>query len=132
MFILMYDCPCGKKHKSRTTVHKHKKRILEASKEPPKSVQMDVHLNVQNGQKMDKKNGQKMDRQIRGHISPPPSNGQSFIKEINLKGEFDSMQEVINPKKEEKSESEPKYKCGGCGGTFNERYKRCPHCGAEF
>lgn len=56
--------------------------------------------------------------------------GQSFIKEINLKGEFDRMTETINPKKEEKKE--PKYECGSCHGTFDEKYKRCPHCGAEF
>ncbi len=56
--------------------------------------------------------------------------GQSFIKEINLKGEFDRMTETINPKKEEKKET--KYQCGACQGTFDEKYKRCPHCGAEF
>ncbi len=54
----------------------------------------------------------------------------SFLKEINLKGEFDRMTETINPKKEEKKD--PKYQCGACGGTFDEKYKRCPHCGAEF
>jgi len=54
----------------------------------------------------------------------------SFLKEINLSGEFTKMAETINPKKEENKE--PKYKCGACGGTFDERHKRCPHCGREF
>lgn len=41
---MLYNCSCGKKHKSRTTVLKHKS----------KSVQTDVHLDVPKGQ-----NGQK-------------------------------------------------------------------------
>jgi rRNA maturation endonuclease Nob1 len=27
---------------------------------------------------------------------------------------------------------EPKYKCGACTGTFDEKHNRCPHCGVEF
>ncbi|CAG0950501.1 MAG: hypothetical protein OIN86_13570 [Candidatus Methanoperedens sp.] len=54
----------------------------------------------------------------------------SFLKEINLQGEFNKMAETINPKKDETKE--PKYKCGSCGQTFNDKYKRCPHCGVEF
>jgi len=57
-------------------------------------------------------------------------NGQSVLKEINLQGEFTRMTETINPKKDEKKE--PKYKCGACGETFDEKKKFCPGCGVEF
>jgi len=57
--------------------------------------------------------------------------GQSVLKEINLLEEYTKMTEIIDPKKDKKT-TEPNYKCGGCGGTFDEKYKRCPHCGAEF
>lgn len=54
----------------------------------------------------------------------------SFLKEINLQGEFTKMTDTINPKKDENKD--PKFKCGACGQPFNERHKRCPHCGVEF
>jgi DNA-directed RNA polymerase subunit RPC12/RpoP len=56
--------------------------------------------------------------------------GPSFLKEIKLLETYEKMTDTITPKKEENKEA--KYKCGGCGGTFNERHKRCPHCGVEF
>lgn len=103
-----YKCPCGKTHKSRNTVSRHKKALAEKDNlgNVPKDVPKD-------------KKGQ--DKDIQGH---------SFLKEINLQGEFNKMTDTINPKKEENKE--PKYKCGACGGTFDERHKRCPHCGREF
>lgn len=53
-----------------------------------------------------------------------------FLKQINLKGEFDKMADIINPKKDESKE--PKFECGSCHNKFNEKYKKCPHCGVEF
>ncbi|CAG0997134.1 hypothetical protein METP3_03038 [Methanosarcinales archaeon] len=103
----MYDCPCGKKHKSRDTVNRHKKKQLGQENTVRKPVRSDVRSD-------------KSDSTI----------GQSFFKEINLKGEFDKMAEVINPKKEETKEA--KYECGSCHQKFNDKYKRCPHCGVEF
>ncbi len=126
MFILMYDCPCGKKHKSRTTVQKHKKRIAGASHDATKSVQTNVQMDVQNGQKMNKVDST---RNIQGN-SPPSTLGQSFIKEINLKGEFDRMTETLNPKKP--PEQKPDIKCGACGEMLEKKTKHCPYCGVEF
>jgi hypothetical protein len=103
-FLMLYNCSCGKKHKSRTTVLKHKSKY----------VQTDVQMNVQ----MDKMDKTKSPR------------GQSVLKEINLLEVYKKMTETINPKKDEKKE--PAYQCGACKGTFEEKYKRCPHCGAEF
>lgn len=108
---MLYDCSCGKKHKSRTTVLKHKK----------KSVHSDVQMNVQTDSGHEPKSGQKNGQQT----------GRSFLKEINLKGEFEKMAEKINPKKEDPPK-DPKYECGACGQKFNEKYSRCPHCGVEF
>jgi rubrerythrin len=99
-----YKCPCGKMHKSRNTVSRHKKALAQK---------------VIGGNVTQEKKGQEMD--IKGH---------SFLKEINLQGEFDKMTDTINPKKDEQKEA--KFKCGACGQTFNERHKRCPHCGVEF
>jgi DNA-directed RNA polymerase subunit RPC12/RpoP len=56
--------------------------------------------------------------------------GPSFLKEIKLLETYEKMTDTINPKKEESKEA--KFKCGACGQTFNERHKRCPHCGVEF
>lgn len=107
-----YTCPCGKKHKSRNTVSRHKK--AEAQKAVLAYVPKDV-LKDKKGQEK----GQQEDKK-----------GQSFFKEINLLGEFTKMTDTINPKKEESKEA--KFKCGACRQTFNERHKRCPHCGVEF
>lgn len=119
-----YMCPCGKKHKSRNTVSRHKK--AEAQKAVLGNVPKDV-LKDKKGQKK----GQEKDRteDIKGQSrgSNPQVSANAFFKEINLKGEFDKMAETINPKKEE-----AKFKCGACSGEFNERHKRCPHCGVEF
>lgn len=81
-------------------------------------------MNVQMDVQMDKVDKTKKD----GPAGRP--NGQSVLKEISLLEEYNKMTETINPKKDEKKE--PAYKCGGCGGTFDEKYKRCPHCGTEF
>jgi DNA-directed RNA polymerase subunit RPC12/RpoP len=99
-----YKCPCGKTHKSRNTVSRHKKAL--AQKEIVGSISKE-------------KKGQEKD--IKGH---------SFLKEINLQGEFNKMAETINPKKDETKEA--KYECGSCHQKFNDKYKRCPHCGVEF
>ncbi len=120
---LMYDCPCGKKHKSRNTVSRHRKK-LSASKTVPS----DVPKDVPKGQEKDRGQDGGQDSATSNHDAS--FKGQSFIKEINLKGEFDKMTETVNPKKPENTE--PKYECGSCHGTFNEKHKRCPHCGAEF
>jgi hypothetical protein len=104
-----YTCPCGKKHKSRNTVSRHKK--AEAQKSVLGTVPKDKK-GQEKGQQEDKK-------------------GQSFLKEINLQGEFTKMTDIVNPKKPEEPK-EAKFKCGACGGTFNDKYKRCPHCGVEF
>lgn len=37
---------------------------------------------------------------------------------------------VKNPDSAEPKKTD--YQCSACGGKFNERYKRCPHCGVEF
>jgi hypothetical protein len=96
-----YKCPCGKMHKSRNTVSRHKKALAQ------KAVLGNVPKDV-----------------------PKDKQGHSFLKEINLQGEFNKMAETINPKKEETKEA--KYECGSCHQKFNDKYKRCPHCGVEF
>lgn len=110
--FMEYMCPCGKKHKSRNTVSRHKKALAE------KDVLGTVPKDVPKDKKGQEKGQQK---DIKGH---------SFLKEINLKGEFDKMADIINPKKEEPKEA--KYECGSCHEKFNDKYKRCPHCGVEF
>lgn len=115
--FMEYTCPCGKKHKSRNTVSRHKK--AEAQKAVLGGVPKDV-LKDKKGQKKDvpkDKEGQEKGQE----------KGQSFLKEIKLLETYEKMTETITPKKEE-----PKYKCDACSGTFNERHKRCPHCGVEF
>lgn len=111
-----YTCPCGKKHKSRNTVSRHKKAQAQKAvlADVPKDVLKDKK-GQEKGQQEDKKGQEKR---------------HSFLKEINLQGEFTKMTDTINPKKEETKEA--KFKCGACGQTFNERHKRCPHCGVEF
>lgn len=112
-----YTCPCGKKHKSRNTVSRHKK--AEAQKAVLAYVPKDVlkdKKGQEKGQQEDKKGQEK---------------GHSFLKEINLLGEFTKMADIVNPKKPEESK-ESKYECGACHQKFNDKYKRCPHCGVEF
>lgn len=111
-----YTCPCGKVHKSRNTVHRHKKALAE------KDVLKDVPKGQKGTSPEDKKDVPK-DR-------TEDKKGQSVLKEINLLEEYNRMTETVNPKKDEKKE--PKYKCGACSETFDEKYKRCPHCGVEF
>ena len=53
----------------------------------------------------------------------------SFLKEINMKGEFDKLTKVINPKEKEKDDEN---ECGACHGKFSGTSKFCPHCGVEF
>ena len=60
---------------------------------------------------------------------PSDTKTNSFLKEINTKGEFDKMGEKINPKKKEE---EDQNECGGCGEKFSGKPKFCPHCGVEF
>ena len=104
-----YDCPCGKKHRSRNTVHRHKKALAEK----------DVLKDVPKGQKGTSSEDKK---------GRPP--GQSFIKEIDLQEEYRNMAEKVDPKKP--AEGEPKYECSACGEKFNEKKKHCPGCGVEF
>lgn len=118
MSILMsklYKCPCGKWHKSRTTVSRHRKAI--------ESGEMDIKKdNVQKDVPLDKGQVSQMD-------TKKDTNGQStstFLKEINLKGEFDKMGKTINPKEEDQNE------CGACKAKFAGEPKFCPNCGVEF
>jgi DNA-directed RNA polymerase subunit RPC12/RpoP len=101
-----YKCPCGKTHKSRNTVSRHKKALAQ------KAIVGGIPKDIPN-----EKKGQ-------------DTQGRSFLKEINLSGEFNKMAETINPKKDETKEA--KYECGSCHNKFNDKYKRCPHCGVEF
>jgi hypothetical protein len=122
--FMEYTCPCGKKHKSRNTVSRHKK--AEAQKAVLGTVPKDVlkdKKGQEKGQQEDKKGQEKGQQQ-------EDKKGQSFFKEINLLGEFTKMADIVNPKKEENKES--KYECGACHQKFNDKYKRCPHCGVEF
>jgi DNA-directed RNA polymerase subunit RPC12/RpoP len=99
-------CPqCGKKVKF---LKKHIKR---------------VHLSMDNSGKIP---GKVQEISMENSKEKIPS----FLKEINLQGEFNKMADVINPKKEEPKEA--KYECGSCHQKFNDKYKRCPHCGVEF
>lgn len=116
-FCMEYMCPCGKKHKSRNTVSRHKK--AEAQKSTLGHVPEDVPK--------DKKGHEK--GQDRGS-NPQVLVSANFLKEINLQGEFNKMEETVNPKKDKGEEKI--YKCGSCSGTFKEKIKRCPHCGVEF
>lgn len=123
--FMEYTCPCGKKHKSRNTVSRHKK--AEAQKAVLGTVPKDVlkdKKGQEKGQQEDKKG------QSRGSNPQVPASANSFLKEINLLGEFTKMADIVNPKKEEIKEA--KYECGACHNKFNEKLKRCPHCGVEF
>lgn len=64
-------------------------------------------------------------------VEPVSSNQK--LTEINLKGEYDKMTEVLNPKKEKKDGKEKKYQCSECGATFdNLREGKCPDCGVQL
>ncbi len=57
------------------------------------------------------------------------------VSKIDLKPEYDSMDDKINPKPEEKkAEKEAKYQCARCGKLFydEDRSAYCSKCGAEF
>lgn len=55
---------------------------------------------------------------------------KNIVKTINLKGEFDKMTEIVNPKESKKDE--PKYECRVCHFQYNDKAKYCPGCGVEF
>lgn len=121
MFILMskmYKCSCGKWHKSRTTVARHKNAMESPERNTKKdSVPLDVPLDKGQVSHLDKK------------VDKNEQSTGSFLKEINLKGEFDRMTKVINPKKGKEDEEN---ECGACHGKFSGSSKFCPHCGVEF
>jgi rubrerythrin len=108
-------CPeCGKKYKF---LKKHMKRAhssIVSGKIIPDKVQ-EISKEKSNSMMM----------------NSPAKSSSSFLKEINLQGEYNKMEETVNPKKSEDKESKT-FKCGSCGGTFKEKIKRCPHCGVEF
>jgi hypothetical protein len=106
---MRYECVCGKKHKSQNTVRAHRKKLTANDNQNEAKPQIEAQNNTQIESQSFKK---------------------QIITKIDLKGEFENMTEKINPKKDKVSEE--KYECGACGGKFNEKYSRCPHCGCEF
>lgn len=78
-----YDCPCGKKHKSRTTVLKHKRKIEQENQNSGENEQSST------------------------------SKSTAKIIEINLKPEFDKLTETINPKNKEGEKKYDCGKCAG-------------------
>jgi DNA-directed RNA polymerase subunit RPC12/RpoP len=105
-------CPeCGKKVKF---LKKHIKR---------------AHSSVENSGKIPEK-VQEISREK--SKENPKEKIPSFLKEINLLGEFTKMADIVNPKKEKEEIKEAKFECGACHQKFNDKYKRCPHCGVEF
>lgn len=110
----LYDCPCGKQHLARRTMKKHEKTLREGGK----IIDGRVHIKQEFSQFAGEKSGEKDKEQI--------------IRRINLEGEFEKMEEIVNPKKEAPKIGEYKYKCGACETRFNEKSKYCPGCGKEF
>jgi rubrerythrin len=43
-----------------------------------------------------------------------------------------SIETMVREKEAIPEVLEDKFRCGGCGGTFSELFRRCPHCGIEF
>jgi len=144
----LYDCPCGRKHHSRSTVLAHKKRAAAPQAEPPGApevvksrVQSDARTRVQ-------------------------TDGHSPVQKILMAEEFKRMKDKVEPKKgqekpgkdKEKNErdsegehherkqvqaqapaadhgrGDPDYRCGHCGHEFwqKSRPKACPDCGKVF
>jgi DNA-directed RNA polymerase subunit RPC12/RpoP len=117
-------CPqCGKKVKF---LKKHIKRTHLSRENPGKFPEKVQEISREKSRKISREKVQEISREK----SREKVENSSVLKEIKLLEVYNSMTETINPKKDEKKE--PAYKCGGCGGTFEEKYKRCPHCGVEF
>jgi len=101
----MYECICGKSHKSRSTVAIHTKKLKS-----------DSVTSVQKPEETPE-------------IVTSGSNVTSgAIQEINLKQEYEVNMAKIQPKKAIEEENE----CGKCGGKFNGTPKFCPNCGVEL
>ena len=102
----MYECICGKSHKSRSTVAVHTKKSKSDS---VTSVQKPENTSIST-------------------TSVGSEVKSGAIKEIDLNGEYEVNMAKINPKKEVAEENE----CGSCQGKFNGKPKFCPNCGIEF
>lgn len=108
----LFTCPCGQKHKSRTTVYNHTKRSQNSSQNV-QNVHLNCSENVQNVQ---------MD-------------SVQTVQKIELKPEADKMTETIEPKKTEEPKTvERRYECGNCHKKFDadERPQACPYCRCEY
>lgn len=108
----LYDCVCGKKHKSRQTVlnHKRKAGALPTSEKDEKKA---APLDVQNKAK------------------PDVQSYNERVVEIDLKPEFENMVEEMKPKAK-KNEPQDGYKCPICETVYKNKVTKCAVCNTEF
>ncbi len=112
-------CVCGKVHKSKDTYYRHRNSGKYNDKTGTAGITIPATSPA-------------LSSSSRKQAPAAPVFNSNIIKEINLNGEFKTMSEKINPKKEKKEEY--KYECGGCKKEFNNfaEGKTCPFCGIEF
>ncbi len=115
-------CICGKLHNSWNTYYIHNRNPEKYSKKPnDKTGSGDITTITPTSPHSDSK-------ALPNAVEPVLH--LNILKEINLKGEFETMTEKINPKTTKTEEKA--YECASCGYKFDEKVKYCPSCGVEF